>query len=203
MDRGHYSKVLSKFIVPEAVSGIIDLIGNQPIQLKITKGRKSKFGDYRPPSNGSPYHKISVNGSLDPASFLITLLHEIAHFHCFEKFGPSRNPHGKEWKLEFKLVAQPFLTASIFESKILEAFRQYLENPKASTMSDANLYRVLRKSKDSTLTLIEELPKGVLFDYNGRVFSLGEKRRTKYLCIEQKTKRPFLFNGLAEVTVIK
>ncbi len=44
------------------------------------------LGDYRN-SHAGKGHRISVNGNLNKYSFLITLLHELAHLFTYERFG--------------------------------------------------------------------------------------------------------------------
>ena len=43
-----------------------------------------------------------MNGDLNPYSFLITTLHEFAHLHTFQQHGNRVNPHGDEWKTNFR-----------------------------------------------------------------------------------------------------
>ena len=40
--------------------------------------------------------------------FLITLLHELAHYDVCRKYAHYIKPHGKEWKFTFKKFYYPF-----------------------------------------------------------------------------------------------
>jgi hypothetical protein len=115
-----------------------------------------------------------------------------------------KNPHGKAWKLKFKELATPFLNKDIFPPDVLDAFTNYLINPKASSSSDINLYKALRnQDENNECTFLIELPKGTRFEYNGRFFEKEEKRRTRILCRELNTKKQYLFSPVAEVKVNK
>ena len=78
-------KILLKHLPEAALEPIIALQENYGFSLVITNPRSTKFGDYRPPQRGSNYHRISVNGDLNPFQFLVTLLHEIAHLIAWER----------------------------------------------------------------------------------------------------------------------
>jgi len=76
---------------------------------------------------------------------------------------------------------------------------------KASSCTDLNLYRVLKKydERDGEITLLEDLPPHSLFLLNGKKFEKGHLRRKRYLCTEVQTKRQFLVSAVAEVEVEK
>lgn len=88
-------EILSNYIPERAVDPTFQLIATYNIHLKIVNERKTRHGDYRE-LNGAP--QITVNANLNPYRFLITLIHEIAHFLAFKKYGRYIKPHGKEWK---------------------------------------------------------------------------------------------------------
>ena len=54
--------------------------------LKITRPRKSKLGDFRPPKPGKR-SSITMNEDLGPYQFLTTFVHELAHLIIWEKYG--------------------------------------------------------------------------------------------------------------------
>ena len=142
------------------------------VQLTITRERQSVLGDYRNSLPGKN-HRISVNGNLNPYSFLITLLHELAHLFTYERFGHRVQAHGAEWKNEFSKVLVQFLAKKIFPPDIQQTLLKSLHNPAASSCADTALLRVLHqydKKKDGII-LIEALPTGARFSIRGgRVF---------------------------------
>lgn len=200
-----FSKQLSKYI-PEAAAPIISQwINDTSCRFKVTKSRSSKLGDYRAPFRGSP-HQITVNHDLNPYSFLITTIHEFAHLKTYQDFKNRVKPHGEEWKNNFKQLIQPFLKLNIFPTDIIIAISSYMNNPAASSCTDLNLYRILKKydKTASDIIHIEDLEENSVFKLkNGRTFQKLEKLRKRYKCIELDTNRTYLFHPIAEVFPVK
>jgi len=196
--------------IPEAALPIIlEWFRTHQVILLVTWGRKTKSGDFRPPKNGT-LPIISVNKTLNEFAFLITLIHEMAHFHVFEKYCKpvflkrrrKVQPHGKEWKEEFRRLMDPFLTPEIFPEKILEVLTLHMENPRASTYSDPHLARVLLGFDDDNVLgiLIEELADGDQFETpSGMLFRKEGKLRKRYRCIRLTDRKIYLFSPLARV----
>jgi hypothetical protein len=189
---------------------VIQILGN-PINLKVVNHRTSKTGDFRAPHNGSPA-RITVNGTLNPFAFLITLIHELAHHHVnlehtqsLKKFTLRRKsrplPHGKEWKDAFRRLMQPYLNDKVFPADILPVLIKYLENPKASSSVDHHLSKVLKNQDPPDPTIrLEELPFDAVFSLHGRrIFRKKEKVRTRYRCICMNTNRVYLVSAGAPV----
>lgn len=199
-ERDHFREILSKYLPENSVESIIDLIFKHNISLIINRDRITKSGDYHPPS-GKHGHRISVNHNLNKYSFLLTLVHEIAHMVNWEKFQNRVKPHGIEWKLEYKALMKDFLYGNIFPKDVNEVVCNYMINPKAASCSDLQLMRVLKRyDKDKKTINLEELPQNSKFKINnGRVFCKGERIRKRYKCKDFITKRIYLFNPLAEV----
>lgn len=192
--------VLEKYLPEQAVPIIAQWIYKYDFKLKIKKSRSSKYGDYRPPIKGQN-HLITINHDLNKYAFLITLVHEIAHLTNFNKHKDTVAPHGEEWKLEFKILMNFFLHEHIFPEDVFKALKKYMSNPAASSCSDTNLLRVLKKydERDKTV-LLEELAHGTTFMYGSeRIFIKGEQVRKRFQCKEIRTKRMYLFNPLTEV----
>ena len=83
---------LYSFIPKETVSQIKNWLNRYHCQLKISKPRQSKLGDYRWPQKGKG-HIISINNNLNKYSFLITITHEIAHMMISENHQNKVDPH--------------------------------------------------------------------------------------------------------------
>lgn len=197
-------QALSKYLPQGSLNLVEAMLAQYPIQLRISKPRKTKFGDYRFPEKGGA-HRISVNGDLNPYAFLITLIHEYAHLLAFDKFGRSIKAHGEEWQFCFKDQSGPFLEAGIFPLEIERAFRQSLARGHASSATDHQLLRVLKRYDNTesveARTFVEDLETGSLFELNGRVFRKGPKSRKRFKCQELSSKRFFMVHPLAEVGV--
>ena len=178
---------------------VIKLLESEPVIIRVTKKRISKHGDFRIKTNGDFF--ITINESTNPYRFLITLLHEIAHYIVFKKYSSISKPHGPEWKLAYRKILLPFLNKQIFPDQICRCLAHYMKNPKASTDRDLNLFMALRKyDKKGNYSLILEIEKGQSFRIKGgRKFIKLNKRRKLYECREVSSNRIYLFSPQAEV----
>ncbi len=192
--------ILHKYIPEKAVETIAEWIYIYDFKLRVKKSRSTKYGDYRPPMKGSN-HLITINYDMNKYAFLITLVHEIAHLTNFNKHKNAVKPHGEEWKLHFKLLMNRFLNPEVFPDDVILALRKYMNNPAASSCSDINLLRVLKKYDMSIgLILLEDIPEGKHFTYNDtRQFVRGEQVRKRIKCKEVGSNRMYLFNPVTEV----
>ena len=193
---------LKDFISPKAVPQVLKLLEHDHLVVKIKKERKTRHGDYRPLSNGK--HQITVNSNLNEYRFLITLIHEIAHFEAYQNYGRYIKPHGQEWKRTFQHLMLPFLNPDIFPITLLPLLAKHFKNPKASSDTDVNLALALKEfDQPNNKTYIFEVPLGSKFKiYNGKVFKRGNKRVKRYECLEIKTGRVYLFNPNVEVELL-
>lgn len=192
---------LKKYIPGPSAQRVLDYLNQYRVHLTITRERKSILGDYRH-ATGYANHRISINGNLNPYSFLITLIHELAHLLTYEQFGNRVASHGKEWKRTYAVLLSDFLTAEIFPDDILQALRNSLHDLPASSCSDDQLMRILRKHDPPVngVVLVEEIPEGHLFEVpNGGVFKRGKKLRKRFQCEEVRTGRTYLFSPIYEV----
>ena len=192
---------LEQYLPVGSLEHVLIYIHQYKIQLTITRNRSSILGDYRHAHNGKG-HRISVNGDLNKYSFLITLLHEIAHLITFEKCGRHAQPHGIEWKTNFGEILVSFISKNIFPDDIKSALISSVKNPAASSCSDIMLLRVLKKydHQQEDIFFVEQLPMGQLFAIKGnRVFEKGEKIRKRFKCKEIATGKWYLFSPVTEV----
>lgn len=164
-----------------------------PFQLKITRTRQTKVGDFT--SRKSVEHpRITLNHELNPYLFAITYIHEVAHLRVHLEYGNRVDPHGEEWKDKFRILMQPVMNHDIFADDILAELERHMVNPKASSFADTDLTKVLRrydKNADQYATL-SDIPEGSVFRFQGRFFKKGKIRRTRVLCHEVKTRRHYL-----------
>lgn len=194
---------LKEYLPEGSFDAVLHYLQHHKVHLTITKQRQSILGDYRH-AYLHKTHRISVNGNLNKFSFLITLLHELAHLFTFELHGNKISPHGKQWQNEFSKILAQFLRIKIFPADIEKALLKTLQRPAASSCGDENLLRVLHKydAKKDGVLLVEQLSDGQLFSIKGnRTFKRGEKIRKRYKCVEVKTGKLYLFSGLYEVTI--
>lgn len=195
---------LKSYLPPGTFEEVIHFLQHYRVHLTITRRRQSILGDYRHAVEGKT-HRISVNGNLNPYSFLITLLHELAHLFTYEQFGHRVHAHGREWKNEFSKILARFLLKKVFPADIEKALMNTLQNPAASSCGDENLLRVLRNydTKKEGTHLVEQIPEGSLFEIKGgRVFKRGEKIRKRYKCTEVATGKVYLFSPVYEINAL-
>ncbi len=196
---------LANYIPEAGVKDVLQYLVHYKVHLTITRKRISVLGDYRHPLPGKN-HRISVNGNLNPYSFLITLLHELAHLVAFEKYGNRIQPHGREWKKEYSEILLHFIQRNVFPDDIRIALMENLHNPAASSCGDEKLLRSLRKydRPNKKNIPVEEIDKETLFSTtDGRIFRRGVKVRTRYKCQEVGSGKWFLFSGLYEVRPVE
>lgn len=192
---------LAHYLPQDSLEPVLYYLHLYKIHLTITRERNSILGDYRHAIN-QKNHRISINGNLNKFSFLVTLLHEIAHLLAFEIYGNRIAPHGKEWKNEYSKILAQFLLKKIFPADIEMALLKSIQNPSATSCGEEHLMRVLKKydAKKEGELLIEQLLLGQLFKLkDGRVFQKGEKLRKRHKAVDVKTKQVYLFSGVYEV----
>jgi SprT protein len=195
---------LQNYLPPGTGDAVMAYLHQYKIHLTIARERKSILGDYRHRTQHQN-HRISINGNLNHYSFLVTLLHELAHLLTFEQFNNRVQAHGKEWKMIFGKLLKQFIEHKIFPADIEKELLLSLKKPAASSCAEEDLLRVLRKydAKDNKYLLVEELADGSLFRIkDGRVFKKGEKLRKRFKCKEMATARIFLFSPVYEVQLV-
>ena len=192
---------LRRWIPAEAAPPILEYLNHYQVHLTITRERKSVLGDYRHATHASN-HRISVNGNLNHYSFLITLIHELAHLVTFMEHGNGVQSHGREWKKIYRKILEEFIPLSVFPADVLAALKKNMHDLPASSCADEGLMRVLRRydADKGGLLLVEQIPDGGCFALEDkRVFRKGKKLRKRYQCIEVATGKLYLFSPIYEV----
>jgi SprT protein len=190
--------------LPEPSLPIIEKwFADYSFNLKITKKRQTKLGDFRV-KHRSVKHQITVNGNLNPYSFLITLTHEFAHLLVWENYKKRLQPHGSEWKNQFSALLMELIINQVFPEDVKSVLIEHAKNPAASSVRDVALTVVLNKyNLEKEIIYLSEIPLGAHFSiHNKRVFAKGEKRRTRYLCKEIASNKQYLVHGSAEVVLV-
>lgn len=197
------SRTLAQYL-PESALPLAESWWNEwGFDLRISKSRKSKLGDFRPGLKGKR-DRISVNGDLGPYHFLITYTHEVAHLINWQKHGRKVRPHGKEWQEHYRQLLLRLLDQNCFPDELLTALEKHVARPKASSCSDPELFKLLsRFEKDKEVIFLEDLDEGSQFIINqDRKFVKGKKRRSRYECRSLDNKRLYYVSAHAEVKMI-
>ena len=198
--REKITEAFKRYLPEVFVQEVVELFISSSVKFKIVAGRKTKLGDFRAGINGEK-HQITINGDLNPYSFLITTLHEFAHLHTYNTFGNRVHPHGEEWKNAYRKLLLPVIHSGNLPKDIESALTHSLVTTKASSCSDQRLSRVLH-AYDKTMEgieLLERLPNNATFVLQGKQFVKGPLRRKRFICKEVQSQRSYLVNALAKV----
>ncbi len=193
------NELLAKYLPSQVVGTVLQQIIQHGVHFKITRSRKTKLGDFRPPVNGTG-PRISVNNDLNPYAFFVTFVHELSHLLAYEKYGRMRNPHGAEWKQIYREQMGQFLGKKIFPAELEKTIEKHLSNIKASSHSDLELTRAFQKYDARPTLRLEDLQLGEVFVFHqNRKFKVLEKVRKRYKCQEITNNKIYLFNALTPV----
>jgi len=199
-----FTAIIIKYVPESAMAYCVELWDRYRFSFKVSRERKSKLGDYRFHKQ-KKVHVITVNGSLNPYGFLITYIHEVAHLVHFELSGINQPPHGKIWKRIFRELMIPTLIPEIFPEDLLLHLKKHMRNPKASSCSDPQLARIIKKydgERPLHEQFLEEIDPGEMFRLNGNTYEKMEKRRTRSLCRDIKNGKRYLISEMAMVKKI-
>ena len=193
--------LLGRYVPSAALAHCLDLWRRYPFALVIARRRSSRQGDYLF-DRRTGMHRISVNGDLDPYSFLITYLHEVAHRIMNAQMGLTRvRPHGAEWQEAFRWAMAPVLNTEVFPEAILNVLHLHMLRPKASTYADPALVQALGlyRSVGEGLVYLSNLSADEVFVFRGQRFQKIHHRRTRVLCRHLPSGRRYMIAGMALV----
>lgn len=196
---------LAAYLPPGSYIMVARYLVTYKVHLTITRERTTMLGKYQA-SYAGKNHQISINGTLNPYAFLITLLHELGHLVAFDKYGHRIQAHGTQWKREYSSILSYFITKNVFPGDVEGELLKTLENPAATSCAETPLLRVLRKYDPPKpgFYLLEELPPDSFFKIkNGRIYRKGEIKRTRFLCKDERSRRLFLFSPVTEVEWVR
>lgn len=193
MKEVHILEILQTHLPEKAIDYCFTLWKEKPFHLKVTNSRQSKVGDFT--SRQDALHpRITLNKDLNRFAFLITYIHEVAHWHVFMQYGNRVEPHGDQWKQSFQRAMQPLLTEEVFPVDILQPLTEHMVNPKASSFADSVLTKALRAydANNHLAIVLSDLPEGSVFQLQGRYYTKGKLKRTRILCKEYKGRKQYL-----------
>lgn len=169
--------------------------------LKVTKARETKYGDYSSPIKNKK-QRITINGNLDKYSFLLTLLHELAHLMVFENYDKKVKPHGKEWKYCFSQILLKAINDNIFPLSVNETINKYYINKQSFTHnSRVKISNAIDKELGIPESIrLENIPinKTVLL-INGMTVTKLEQKRTRCICRNLEDRRLYYIHKFIEV----
>lgn len=198
-------QALETYLPKGAFEHISKYLIRHKVHLTITRERSSILGNYQGAYNGQN-HRISVNGNLNKYSFLITLIHELAHLHTYEKHGTRITAHGSEWKREYSKLLTIFVSQKIFPADVEDELLSTIKSPSASSCTEVSLLRVLRKYDPPKpgVFLLEDLPEQSVFKTrNGILYRKLYQKRKRILCSLEGTSKLYLFSPVTEVQLVR
>ena len=203
MNANQVFAILQTHVPASSLEYCFTLWETSPFELKITRSRQTKVGDFT--SRHTRRHpRITLNNDLNPYLFLVTYVHEVAHLHVYLQFGNRVDPHGDKWRTTFTDLMLPILWENVFPEEILHLLRRHMIHPKASSFADTELTQAFRKfDKQSNQVVLSEVPEGSIFRLQGKYFKKGKIRRTRVLCRELQSKRDYLVPADALVTDVQ
>lgn len=193
---------LQKYLPENTASFVLPLLLKHKVKLVLTRERTTKLGDYRHPHERNG-HTITLNVTLGPYQFLITLIHELAHLLVWETHKNQVAPHGKEWKQCFGQLLIDLAQLEHLPLFFRQALIKSAKNPGASSATDRHLFPALKQLdppslKEEGTTLLSELNPGNRFIFKNITYTYIEKRRTRIL-IRRDDGANFLINHFAAV----
>ena len=200
-----YRRILENHLPPQAVDGVYNYLNLHKVHFHITRGRRSKLGDYRWPQGDHNYHEMSVNGDLNPYLFLWVFLHESAHLEIHLKYDKVQ-PHGHEWQKEYcQLIASH---ASLFPLEVQPLLAHYVRriplNRSILRQIETTLHHYDPGYSDEEHTTLDSLPVGSRFRLKAKpdmLFESVNRRRTRWLCRDVATGRQYTVAASAEVII--
>ena len=201
-----FESLLQMKIPNAAVPYVLELWTQNPFNFTVSRSRKTCLGNYRYKQN---QHHISVNGDSNPYSFLVTLIHEIAHQHVTMKMKLFRKrpaPHGIEWKTTFSKLMEPLLIEEVFPTDILRVLKKHMINPAASSTKDPELVKVLGifgKEESSDGSILSEIPTGKVFVFNNKKYRKIENRRTRTLVECTVSNKKYTIASYAPIQIVE
>lgn len=200
-----HKDILSKYFPPETLEQVSSILLKYSVQLKFTRDRISKLGDYRPPLRIKK-HRITINGNLEQYFLYLVFLHEVAHMLVWDKYGNRASPHGKQWKEEFAALIRQAIFLERVPHELRQPLHEFSLHVKATFGADAQLWKILKSldtKHDGEMT-VEDIPVDTYFQAsNGRIFKKEDKLRKRYRCFCISNKRRYLFHPQAVITPVE
>ena len=162
------NKNSEKYFPARAFSLVLAMLEPHNVSICIKRKRNTKYGDFNPPNKKKLIPVITVNNDLNPYSFLITLLHEFAHFLVWKDGHFYAKPHGRTWKKHFSELMQTIISENIFPESLLPFITKHIRNPRATSCRHISLFRELSKfDTNQAGVFIGDLSDGDLFPDKG------------------------------------
>ena len=197
-------EILRSYIPEKSVDEVCNLLTWVPVRLKIVCPRKRIHGSYRKSKSVYEPHIITINSNLNPYSFLITLLHEIAHLQANVNYKSLQ--HSDRWKHCFALLLKQFIDLDVFPDDVRFALKKHIQDIKSSDFLDVFLTKTLQKYNEQSsvlqnFTYLEDLPENAMFLFGNKKMKKQTLIKKYYLCKDLTTKKLYRCHPLMEVSL--
>jgi len=194
--------VFLDYIPSTSISYCRQLAEKYEFDFILKKNRSTKLGDFRHNKTNGQFI-ISVNNNLNQYQFLLTFIHELAHLKVALEYPRREKAHGNEWKQAFQMLLEPVLNTEVFPEPLLSVLERHMRNPKAAAGSDPKLWLALKDfNQEADDCILNTLADGSSFIFKKKQFVRIEKRRTRILCREVRSKRLYLIPGIADIKLV-
>ena len=149
---------------------------------------------------------ISVNRDENKFRFIITLVHEIAHLKTYLEFRNRVNPHGEEWKNNYRFLFRFFGLDWMFQEneQTREIYNREIQNPRACSGIDLEHEKALSSFDNETASVfLDELAVGERFSFRKHTYQKLEERRTRVLCLNLANGKKYTINKASKVTLLE
>lgn len=181
------------------VEKVKNLYSIRGLVLIVSKPRKTKLGDctVKPDKTGI----ITINSDLSPEQTFMTMIHELAHYHQFINYGFTGNklqPHGPEWKMEYKKLMNNFFGFNYFDPETEKNMMRHMDKPSATVCRDVELYKNMNPGKQ----FVCDITVGDRFLHNFVVYEIMQKLKKNYKCKSELNGKMFIFQPLVNITIV-
>jgi len=199
------TQILEKYIPSEASAIVSRLLDPHELELRIVRNRTTKYGDFNPSVRKKKMPLITINNNLNPYSFLITLLHEFAHYLVWKDGHLYAKPHCRTWKNHFRQLMETMMNKEVFPESMLPLLKGHMQDPCATSCTDVNLFKELSNfDSDRPGVYIEDLPDGMVFHTDDdQLYRKEKKIRKRILCTRLKNNKKYLFSPIYKVFPLK
>jgi len=196
--------ILRLYIPEKSIDEVCNLLTPFPVRVKIVRPRKRIHGSYRKPKTAFTPHLITVNSDLNPYTFLITLLHEIAHLQAC--INHKSLGHDEKWKNCFTALLKQFIFLDVFPNDVRCALENHIQNMKSSDFLDITLTKTLQKYDTETavcqdLIPLEDVSQHTVFLFGNKKMEKQTLMRKYYLCKDLKTNKLYRCHPLMKVSL--
>ncbi|MBV70862.1 MAG: hypothetical protein CMH52_05880 [Myxococcales bacterium] len=173
--------------LPDGVTPLFERwLKAHPVRVHLKAPRQTRLGDFSVPRRGD-MPAITLNTDLSPFQFMVTLTHEIAHLYTWYHHGGRVQPHGPEWRREFRDLLLELAAVKTLPIPLRGALRKHARKPASATHHDPHLLNTLRLLDGDDSLYLSDIPIGGQFVFRGRHFRKIREARTRCRCVEESS----------------